>query len=189
MIYTLTMNPAVDMNISSQGIRPKVVNRTRDSFYSHNGKGINLTRVLRHFGVESAAIGFFGGFSGRFIVEELEKEGVPVYSIPVEETTRINIFVNDGSQEYKFVGEGARVSPEAQQQLLKLLETLPDFQYLTINGSLPPGIGESFYDEILAVCARRGARVVLDISSRRMPELLAQKPLDRKSTRLNSSHI
>ena len=60
MIYTLTMNPAVDMNISSQGIRPKVVNRTRDSFYSHNGKGINLTRVLRHFGVESAAIGFFG---------------------------------------------------------------------------------------------------------------------------------
>ena len=48
MIYTLTMNPAVDMNISSQGIRPKVVNRTRDSFYSHNGKGINLTRVLRH---------------------------------------------------------------------------------------------------------------------------------------------
>lgn len=177
MIYSLTMNPAVDMNISSQGIRPKVVNRTRDSFYSHNGKGINLTRVLRHFGVDSAAIGFFGGFSGRFIVEELEKEGVPVYSIPVEETTRINIFVNDGQQEYKFVGEGAHVSPEAQAQLLKLLETLPDFQYLTINGSLPPGIEESFYDQILEVCARRGTQVVLDISSKRMPQLLGYKPL------------
>lgn len=177
MIYSLTMNPAVDMNISSQGIRPKVVNRTRDSFYSHNGKGINLTRVLRHFGVDSAAIGFFGGFSGRFIVEELEKEGVPVYSIPVEETTRINIFVNDGQQEYKFVGEGAHVSPEGQAQLLRLLETLPDFQYLTINGSLPPGIEESFYDQILEVCARRGTQVVLDISSKRMPRLLGYKPL------------
>lgn len=177
MIYSLTMNPAVDMNISSQGIRPKVVNRTRDSFYSHNGKGINLTRVLRHFGVDSAAIGFFGGFSGRFIVEELEKEGVPVYSIPVEETTRINIFVNDGQQEYKFVGEGAHVSPEGQAQLLRLLETLPDFRYLTINGSLPPGIEESFYDEILEVCARRGTQVVLDISSKRMPRLLGYKPL------------
>ena len=177
MIYSLTMNPAVDMNINSQGIHPKVVNRTWGSFYSHNGKGINLTRVLRHFGEESAAIGFFGGFSGRFIVEELEKEGVPVYSIPVEETTRINIFVNDGEQEYKFVGEGARVSPEGQAQLLKLLETLPDFRYLTINGSLPPGIEESFYDEILTVCARRGTQVVLDISSKRMPELLRYKPL------------
>lgn len=177
MIYTLTMNPAVDMNIASQGIRPKVVNRTWDSFYSHNGKGINLTRVLRHFGMDSAAIGFFGGFSGRFIVEELEKEGVPVYSIPVEETTRINIFLNDGSQEYKFVGEGAKVSPEAQGQLLKLLEELPDFDYLTINGSLPPGIGESFYDDILEVCKSRGAKVVLDISSKRMPELLRFSPL------------
>lgn len=177
MIYTLTMNPAVDMNISSQGIHPKVVNRTWGSFYSHNGKGINLTRVLRHFGMDSAAMGFFGGFSGRFIVEELEKEGVPVYSIPVEETTRINIFLNDGSQEYKFVGEGAHVSPEAQKQLLRLLETLPDFHYFTINGSLPPGIQESFYDEILEVCARRGAKVVLDISSKRMPELLRFRPL------------
>ena len=95
----------------------------------------------------------------------------------MEETTRINIFLNDGSQEYKFVGEGAHVSPEAQQELLKLLETLPDFDYFTINGSLPPGIQESFYDEILEVCRRRGAQVVLDISSRRMPELLRFKPL------------
>ena len=93
------MNPAVDMNITSQGIYPKVVNRTWDSFYSHNGKGINLTRVARHFGVESAAIGFFGGFSGRYIVDSLREEGVPVHDIPVEETTRINIFLNDGSSE------------------------------------------------------------------------------------------
>ncbi len=171
------MNPAVDMNITSQGIHPKVVNRTRDSFYSHNGKGINLTRVLRHFGMDSAALGFFGGFSGRYIVDSLREERVPVYPIQVEETTRINIFLNDGSQEYKFVGEGAHVSPEAQRELLELLESLPDFDYFTINGSLPPGIDETFYDEILEVCRLRGAQVILDISSRRMPELLRFKPL------------
>lgn len=171
------MNPAVDMNITSQGIHPKVVNRTRDSFYSHNGKGINLTRVLRHFGMDSAVLGFFGGFSGRYIVDSLREEGVPVHPIRVEETTRINIFLNDGSQEYKFVGEGAHVSPEAQRELLELLESLPDFDYFTVNGSLPPGIDETFYDEILEVCRRRGAQVILDISSRRMPELLRFKPL------------
>lgn len=171
------MNPAVDMNITSQGIHPKVVNRTRDSFYSHNGKGINLTRVLRHFGMDSAVLGFFGGFSGRYIVDSLREEGVPVHPIRVEETTRINIFLNDGSQEYKFVGEGAHVSPQAQRELLGLLETLPDFDYFTVNGSLPPGIEETFYDEILEVCRRRGAQVILDISSRRMPELLRFKPL------------
>lgn len=177
MIYTLTMNPAVDMNVSSRGIRPRVVNRTRDSFYGHNGKGINLTRVLRHFGVDSTVLGFFGGFSGRFIVEELEKEGIPVCPIPVEEATRINIFLNDGTEEYNFVGAGAAVPPEAQKQLLELLGTLPDLEYLSINGSLPPGIKESFYSEILEVCRRRGAEIILDISSGELPELLRFRPL------------
>ena len=108
MIHTLTMNPAVDMTIRSGGLRPGEVNRTRDSVYDYNGKGVNVARVLRHLGEETAALGFFGGFSGRFIVDSLRDEGIPVYPIPVEDTTRVNIFLNDGSQEYKLVGEGAR---------------------------------------------------------------------------------
>ena len=57
-----------------------------------------------------------------YCVESLRDEGIPVYPIPVEDTTRVNIFLNDGSQEYKLVGEGARVPPDAQAQLLALLE-------------------------------------------------------------------
>ena len=177
MIHTLTMNPAVDMTIRSGGLRPGEVNRTRDSVYDYNGKGVNVARVLRHLGEETAALGFFGGFSGRFIVDSLRDEGIPVYPIPVEDTTRVNIFLNDGSQEYKLVGEGARVPPDAQAQLLALLEELPELQYLTINGSLPPGIGEDFYDSILEVCRRRGVQVILDISARRLPRLLGFSPL------------
>ena len=171
------MNPAIDMNIATCGIQPRLVNRTLDTVYTPNGKGINITRVLRHFGMESAALGFFGGFSGRYIVDTLREEGVRVYDIPVDDITRINIFLNDGQQEYKFVNDGAAVSPQAQAKLLELLESLEDLHFLTINGSLPPGIDESFYDSILEVCARRDVQVVLDISSRRLPQLLRFRPL------------
>ncbi len=171
------MNPAIDMNIATQGIKPRLVNRTLDTVYTPNGKGINSTRVLRHFGMDSAVLGFFGGFSGRYIVETLREEGAPVYDIPVEDITRINIFLNDGQQEYKFVNDGARVSLQAQEQLLELLGSLEDFRFLTINGSLPPGIDESFYDRVLDVCGRRGVQVVLDISSKRLPQLLRYRPL------------
>lgn len=171
------MNPAIDMNIVTQGIKPRLVNRTLNTVYTPNGKGINSTRVLRHFGMDSAVLGFFGGFSGRYIVEALREEGAPVYDIPVEDITRINIFLNDGQQEYKFVNDGARVSLQAQEQLLELLGSLEDFRFLTINGSLPPGIDESFYDRVLDVCGRRGVQVVLDISSRRLPQLLRYRPL------------
>ena len=50
MIYTLTTNPAIDMNISTMGIKRKEVNRTFDTVYSANGKGLNVSFVLKYFG-------------------------------------------------------------------------------------------------------------------------------------------
>ena len=47
MIYTLTTNPAIDMNISTMGIKRKEVNRTFDTVYSANGKGLNVSFVLK----------------------------------------------------------------------------------------------------------------------------------------------
>ena len=83
MIYTLTTNPAIDMNIFSNGIESGVVNRTFSPVYTANGKGINVSFVLKHFGIDSTILGFFGGFTGRYIVEESEKKGVNVKPILV----------------------------------------------------------------------------------------------------------
>ncbi|MFR2768662.1 MAG: hypothetical protein ACLTAI_10425 [Thomasclavelia sp.] len=66
MIYTLTTNPAIDMNISTMGIKRKEVNRTFDTVYSANGKGLNVSFVLKYFGLDSTVMGFFGGFSGLY---------------------------------------------------------------------------------------------------------------------------
>ena len=48
MLYTLTTNPAIDMNISTRGIVPGAVNRTFDTVYTPNGKGLNVSFVLKH---------------------------------------------------------------------------------------------------------------------------------------------
>ena len=42
MIYTLTTNPAIDMNITSDTLSHDHINRTRDAVYSPNGKGLNV---------------------------------------------------------------------------------------------------------------------------------------------------
>lgn len=42
LIYTLTTNPAIDMNVTTNGIKPRLVNRTSNTIYSPNGKGINV---------------------------------------------------------------------------------------------------------------------------------------------------
>ena len=76
MIYTLTTNPAIDMNICTNSIERKIVNRTHDAVYSANGKGLNVSFVLKHFGVDSKVLGFFGGFSGKYIIEETKKKNI-----------------------------------------------------------------------------------------------------------------
>ena len=73
MIYTLTTNPAIDMNVNSGVPSYTHVNRTTDAVYTPNGKGLNVSFTLAHYGVESTILGFFGGFSGNYIVEEASK--------------------------------------------------------------------------------------------------------------------
>lgn len=177
MIYTLTMNPAIDMNLTGQDVKPNCVNRTGKIIYSPNGKGVNVSLVLQHFGIQSQVLGFFGGFTGHYIIDELTKRKVNSQPIWVKDTTRINIFVNDGAQEYKFVNAGSYVPKEKQEELLLLLSKLTDFSHLIISGSLPQGIAESFYDRVLEICAARGINVILDISSSRLKQLLTYRPL------------
>ena len=177
MFYTLTANPAIDMNISSNGLIRKEVNRTRDAVYTPNGKGVNVSLVLNHFGIPSTVLGFFGGFSGEYIVTECEKRGLYTKPIMIDEITRVNVFLNDGEGEFKLVNEGPVITPEQEAEFLTLLESFDDMEYLCISGSLPRGISSEFYDNIFKCCAKKGAKVVLDISSPKFKDLLAYRPL------------
>ena len=78
MIYTLTANPAIDYNIACDGLTPNTVTRTRNAVYTPNGKGLNVSFTLDHYGVDTTILGFFAGFSGEFIVKGAEALGVPV---------------------------------------------------------------------------------------------------------------
>lgn len=176
MIYTLTTNPAIDMNLSTNGIKRKEVNRTFNTAYSANGKGLNVSFVLKYFGIDSTVLGFFGGFSGDYIIKETKKKGVGIIPTMVDDVTRINIFVNDGEGEFKFVNSGSFVNRDKQEEMLTILKSANDLEYLTINGSLPPGIDTSYYDEVLKICKEKGTKVILDISSPKLKDLLKYNP-------------
>lgn len=97
MIYTLTTNPAVDVNITSDDLRSDKINRTRDAVYSPNGKGLNVSFTLAHYGVDSQILGFFGGFTGNYIVEGASKI-CPVKPVWIDGITRLNVFLKVGDK-------------------------------------------------------------------------------------------
>ncbi|WMY73869.1 1-phosphofructokinase [Buttiauxella selenatireducens] len=177
MIYTLTLNTAIDMNIFSDPIAPGVVNRTHHTEYCPNGKGVNVALVLNHFQQPAHILGIFGGFTGRYIVEELRKKKLNVTPAWVSEPTRINIFIHDGAQEYKLVNPGAFINDDCKQQVIHEISKLTDAEYLVISGSLPQGIESHFYAEIMTLCQQKKIAVILDISHPVLRQLLEFKPL------------
>ena len=58
MIYTLTANPAIDYNIACDGLSANTVTRTRNAVYTPNGKGLNVSFTLDHYGVDTTILGF-----------------------------------------------------------------------------------------------------------------------------------
>lgn len=177
MIYTLTVNPAVDVHVRADVPTPGAVNRSAEQVISAQGKGLNVSFVLRHFGVPSGILGFFGGFTGQYIVDACRAGGYPVYPVTVGGETRINFFAGCPDGEYKFVDRGPAVTEDEQEQLLSLLGGLTDLDCLTVNGSAARGQAPDFYDRVFEVCRKRGVPVVLDIDSAALPALLRHHPL------------
>lgn len=178
MIYTLTPNPAIDYNISCDGLQPNTVTRTRDAVYTPNGKGLNVSFTLDHYGVPTTILGFFAGFSGRYIVEGARELGVDVKPVWTDGITRVNVFLNAGPDtEYNMVNAGAAITPVDEQSMFELIDSLEDLDCLAISGSLPPNASEGFLRGAIERVRARGAEFVLDISSLQLAELLELEPL------------
>ncbi len=75
MIYTCTLNTAIDMFIEMEDFLPDKVNRSIYDEFQPNGKGVNISIILNKLGTPSTALGYIAGFSGHYIQDELKKNG------------------------------------------------------------------------------------------------------------------
>ena len=177
MFYTLTANPAVDMTTSCGGLLPDTNVRTGGASYTANGKGLDVSYALKKFGVDSIALGFFAGFTGKFIVDETMNMGCLCRPVWIDGITRINCYVNDGEHEYGILNPGPALKRQDQEELYKILDTAGDLDCLVVSGSLPPKATPDFLEK------------VMDLSSSKLKELAHKKPLLIKPNRHEMADI
>lgn len=175
MIYTCTMNTAIDLYVAVDELKPDSVNRTHDEDYQPNGKGINVSIMLKRLGIDSVALGFIGGFSGKYIADSLQEFNIQTDLIEVEGITRINVFIN-ANEEYKIVNQGPTIGSNKLNQLISKIQAIPAGSTLVVSGSLPKGVPESIIVDIAKICADNGVSLVLDTSVGTVNETLAYKP-------------
>jgi len=164
MIYSITLNPALDRTLWIENIKPDDSNRIEREEKYAGGKGIDVSMVLTTLGVTNKALGFTGGFDGEELEGRLVNEGISCDFIRISGETRINLVVNDmktGNQTI-FSARGPEIKPFEIMQMIHKVEKLDNPEIVIISGSLPPGVHPEIYRKIIEIIKGKGARVVLD---------------------------
>lgn len=167
MIYTLTLNPAFDRELTVPEIVFDEVLRAEMLRVDYGGKGFNVSRALAALGAESTAVGFIGGATGEAIATGLAALGIRIDFVPISGETRTNISIVSRKQLcYVKVNEsGPIISPEEQAALLEKVARLAhQDDWWVLAGSLPPGAPAIMYAQLIEVIQSAGARVILDTS-------------------------
>lgn len=175
MIYTLTLNPSVDYIVHADNFTLGALNRSTSEAKLPGGKGINVSRVLKNLGVESKAVGFLGGFTGRFVEGFLTAEGIYTDFIQVKEDTRINIKLKTGL-ETEINAQGPVISPEKIQLLKERIQQFGEGDYLVVAGSVPATMPDTIYAELIKDCKDRGAEVIVDAEGAVLKTILDFRP-------------
>lgn len=176
MIYTVTFNPSLDYIVSIDNFQLGKTNRTMQEQLLPGGKGINVSTVLCNLGIESTALGFVAGFSGREIIRMAEAIGFPCDFITVPEGfSRINVKMKDfdGTE---INGMGPVIGQDAVEKLMLKLKQLRAGDVLVLAGSIPKSLPDSIYRDILAELEGKGILFVVDATKDLLLNVLDYHP-------------
>lgn len=176
MIYTLTLNPAIDYIIQPKSLCMGQTNRTETVQILAGGKGLNVSAVLNNFGVENTALGFIAGFTGQEIQRLFDSSGGRSDFITLESgISRINVKIK-AAEETEINADGPLIDENALSLLHRKLELLQSGDTLVIAGSAPSSCGVSFYSDVMKSLAYKDILVAADMSGEHLLSVLPYNP-------------
>lgn len=162
MIYTVTMNPALEFVSEVSDFEFDKNNISDFDLMLPAGKGINVSRVLKQLGLPTVATGFAGGFTGEFVEDWLRREDIKSEFIRIDDNTRINIKIT-GSSKTVIESKGPSISHQELQELLYYLSRVKEGDTVFLSTAFPKNITETVIERMIAICKANKAQFVLDI--------------------------
>lgn len=176
MIYTVTFNPSLDYIVNVNNLSIGSTNRAQSDMVLAGGKGINVSLILNTLGVDSTAVGFVAGFTGREIVKRVEEAGCSSRFIELSEgLSRINIKIKD-RKETEINAAGPKIEKEYLEELWEILEEVETGDMIVLAGSIPASLPRQIYADILKRMTPKGVKVVVDASGTILHDLINLKP-------------
>jgi len=164
LILTLTINPALDRNVTVDRLafedRGYILSRSE----SPGGRGINASRVIHSFGGKTLAIAAVGGENGALFEKLTDGIGFPLEMFRIHGEMRTNLTITDKQGlTVKLNEQGPRISRRELEGVASVVEkNLSKAKWFMICGSLPPGVPSTFYRDIVELATKKKVPTLLD---------------------------
>jgi len=163
MILIVSLNLAIDKVLYIDELKLFKENRVKVLSSLPGGKGVNVARALKSFSKISTVSGFKGGFNGKFIEENLKKEGILSLLYEIKKENRVcNIYIDEQSNVTEIYEIGPNIEENDFYSLLdEIYKRSDSFQYIILSGSFPQGIKEKHILDLLRIFKDR--KIFVDI--------------------------
>lgn len=165
MIYTVTLNPAIDKTIMIDDFTVNHVNRISDIIEDAGGKGINVSKMIKNLQGKSIALGLCAGKSGEFILSQMDDMGIEHFFIQGQGQTRTNIKIVDRQNKtFTDINEPGKPIDLADLKALEdlLFGKLSAGDFLIFAGSVPVNVPKDIYKKWTQKANDQGAKVIMD---------------------------
>ncbi|MCH5642491.1 MULTISPECIES: 1-phosphofructokinase family hexose kinase [unclassified Gordonia (in: high G+C Gram-positive bacteria)] len=165
MILTVTPNPSLDRTLELPGPLDRgEVQRAVATRAEAGGKGINVSRVVAEAAIATRAI--LPARDGDPLLRALDSVGLPYETVAVDGEIRSNITIAepDGTTT-KLNAPGTELDAGQLSALGDLIRThAADAVWVTLCGSLPPGVPVDWYRTVADDLSDLGCRIAVDTS-------------------------
>ena len=179
MIWCVTLNPSLDVTYRlRERFVPGTISLADTMDARLGGKGNNVARTVQLLGQPVTVVGVFGGATGAELKGRAENLGIPVVSESVPDDARICITVISGDGAItELRPPGPWVTKHTADRLLSEVErgVLPG-DWITISGSLPPGLEPSVYSEWIDALKSKTAGIIVDCGGEALSLSVAAQP-------------
>ena len=176
MIYTVTFNPSIDYFVSVPDFKMGKTNRTTKEIMVPGGKGLNVSLKLAESGIESTALGFIAGYTGKMISDYAKEKGIKSDFVELEKgNSRINVKItnNDGTE---INGNGPDISQKEIESLSDKLKELKAGDILVLSGSIPSSLPTDIYSSIMESLQNKEIKIIVDATGELLTDTLKYKP-------------
>jgi 1-phosphofructokinase len=174
VIITVTPNPSIDRTVTlGTPLTRGAVHRVTSATTEPGGKGVNVARALTLAGLDALAV--LPAADADPIVAALQSSGVMFRCVPVTGVVRTNLAITESDGTTTKLNEpGAALDDSARNALTRaVVEAATHASWVVLSGSLPPGVPDDWYAEVVAILAPAACRIAVDTSERPLDALAA----------------